>query len=372
MRSRRVGPATFFRLMTEHGSAEAALDALPRMAAEAGLPNYEVCPEGVARAELAAGYRLGAVPIFAGSAADSPLLGDISDRPVMLWALGDPALLRRPSIALVGARNASSVGKRMARSLANDLGEAGFVLASGMARGIDAAAHTAALPTGTIAVLAGGVDVIYPQENKDLYTQIVRNGLILSEHPPGFRPMARHFPARNRIVAGLSRALVVVEAAAKSGSLITARCALDQGREVLAVPGHPFDGRAAGGNLLIRDGAALVRSAADIIEVTGPAPMAQDPRQQAFFAPPQAAAPILPPPTGSPAKPRNLTRKILSLLGAAPVSEDQLSRDLGLPPQALSRQLTTLEILGELTRSAGGLVSRTEPLPVDPPRKPLH
>jgi DNA processing protein len=180
--------------------------------------------------------------------------------------MGDPALLARPMIALVGARNASSLGTRMARRLAEELGEAGYVVVSGLARGIDTAAHHASLATGTVAVMAGGVDIVYPVENAVLAQEIAETGLRLSEQPMHLEPQARHFPRRNRIISGLAKAVVVVEAAAKSGSLITARTALDQGRDVLAVPGHPFDARAGGCNMLIRDGAVLVRSAADVIE----------------------------------------------------------------------------------------------------------
>jgi len=169
----------------------------------------------------------------------------------------------------VGARNASSLGLRMARRLAEGLGAAGQVVVSGLARGIDAAAHEAALATGTVAVMAGGVDVIYPEENADLAAQIAAKGCLVAEHPPGLQPQTRHFPLRNRIISGLSRAVVVVEAAARSGSLITARDAADQGREVLAVPGHPFDARAAGCNMLLRDGATLVRHVGDVTEALG-------------------------------------------------------------------------------------------------------
>nr|WP_245866824.1 DNA-processing protein DprA [Kandeliimicrobium roseum] len=265
LRSRRVGVSTFFRLLRECGSAADALDALPSIARAAGVDDYQPCPAAVAAAELRAG-RLAGARLVAYGAPDYPaaLLG-LSDPPPLLWALGDLALLGRPAVALVGARNASSLGTRMARRLAADLGAAGHVVVSGLARGVDAAAHLGALKTGTIAVMAGGVDVVYPAENAVLAQEIAETGLRLSEQPMGLQPLARHFPRRNRIVSGLSRAVVVVEAAAKSGSLITARDALDQGREVMAVPGHPFDARASGCNMLIRDGALLVRGADDIL-----------------------------------------------------------------------------------------------------------
>ena len=261
-------------------------------------------------------------------------------------------------IALVGARNASSLGTRMARTLAYDLGEAGFVIVSGLARGIDAAAHLAALPHGTIAVQAGGVDVMYPAENAELACDIAKQGLRLSEQPVGLNPTARHFPRRNRIISGLSCATVVVEAAAKSGSLITARDALDQGRDVLAVPGHPFDARAAGCNILIRDGAALVRNAAVNIEALEPL----------HINPPQigtASSTMMPLSSPPASKPRRTLRETASLhmtilqrLGPSPVAEDQLIRDLQIPPADVAPVLVELEIDGKVERSAGGLLSR--------------
>jgi DNA processing protein len=269
VRSRRVGPATYLRLMAEHGHAEAALAALPDIARDAGVDAYAPCPEAVAAAELKAARRLGATLLCLGDAGYPEALSRIPDAPPILWALGDPALLHRPSVAIVGTRNASALGARMTRHLARDLGEAGFVVVSGLARGIDALAHHAALETGTIAVQAGGLDILYPAENAELAGRIGKTGLRLSEMPFGLQPQGRHFPRRNRIVSGLAQAVIVVEAAARSGSLITARCALDQGREVMAVPGHPLDSRASGANILLRDGATLVRSAADVVEALG-------------------------------------------------------------------------------------------------------
>ncbi|MCX7646152.1 MAG: DNA-processing protein DprA, partial [Rhodobacteraceae bacterium] len=265
VRSPRVGPATFFRLTAEHGSVAAALDALPSIARAAGVEDYAPCPASRAAAELAAGRKAGARLLCLGDADYPPLLAEIADPPPLLWALGDTALLGRPAVAIVGARNASSLGLRMAKALARGLGEAGCVTVSGLARGVDAACHLASLETGTVAVVAGGVDVVYPPENAALARDVAARGLILSEQPMGLEPLARHFPRRNRIVAGIARAVVVVEAAAKSGSLITARLALEQGREVMAVPGHPFDARAGGCNQLIRDGAVLVRGAGDVL-----------------------------------------------------------------------------------------------------------
>ncbi len=352
IRSRRVGAVTFHRLVAEHGSALAALEALPGIARAAGVEGYAVCPEEVVAHELRAGKAAGARLLCFGHADYPPALMDLSDAPPVLWAQGDVALLQRPMVALVGARNASSLGMRMTRKLAESLGAAGFVVVSGLARGIDAEAHQAALARGTVAVQAGGVDVIYPTENAELAAQIAASGCRVSEQPMGTEPQARHFPLRNRIVSGLAQAVVVVEAAARSGSLITAKNALDQGREVLAVPGHPFDARAAGCNMLIRDGATLVRGASDVIEALG---------GQAVHEAPLEAAPPLPGPVPARrplAEASALHSMILDRLGPSPLAEDQLIRDLAMPPADIATQLLTLELEGKVLRQAGGLLSR--------------
>ncbi len=356
-RSRRVGPATFHRLMREHGTAGAALVALPDIAAAAGVENYEICPIGVVRAEAARGAKLGAKLLLWGQGAYPAALMDMLDAPPILWALGDLDLLARPAVALVGARNASSLGLRMAKTLAAGLGAAGQVVVSGLARGIDAAAHEAALSAGTIAVQAGGLDVIYPEENSKLTEMIGAQGLRLSEHPFGLQPQARHFPQRNRIVAGLARAVVVVEAAAKSGSLITARDGADLGRDVLAVPGHPFDARAAGCNMLIRDGATLVRSSADVIEALGlPSITATAPKS---VPNPAAVAGVADAPAPRPLREAHaLHAQILSRLGPSPVAEDQLLRDVGIAGAQIGPALVALELDGQIQRHAGGLISR--------------
>ncbi|MGQ3487205.1 DNA-processing protein DprA [Roseovarius pacificus] len=356
LRSRRVGPSTFYRLMGEHGSARAALDALPEVARAAGVEDYNPCPEGVAHAELKAARAVGAHMICVGSDAYPADLQQISDAPPILWAIGDLSVLTRPMVALVGARNASSLGLRMAKGLAADLAGHGHVIVSGLARGIDTAAHSATLDSGTIAVMAGGVDVMYPAENTRLAEDIARTGLRLSEQPMGTVPQARHFPCRNRLISGLSQAVIVVEAAAKSGSLITARTALDQGREVLAVPGHPFDARAAGCNMLIRDGATLVRKAEDVIEAlpdrnaTQTAPEIQ---QEMPLRPPNAPAPD----KRSLRETAALHSQILNRLGPSPLAEDQLIRDLQAPANAVTPALTDLELDGRIRRQPGGLLS---------------
>jgi DNA processing protein len=336
--------------MAEHGTAQNALAALPEVARKAGLDAYEICPPGVIDAELKAAKAASARLLCLGSADYPTALADIPDAPPLLWAIGDTSLLSRDMIALVGARNASSLGTRMARALAQGLGKEGYTIVSGLARGVDTAAHIAALETGTVAVMAGGVDVIYPAENATLARDIAHKGLRLSEQPMGLQPMARHFPRRNRIISGLSRAVVVVEAAAKSGSLITARDALDQGRDVMAVPGHPFDARASGCNLLLRDGARLVRHTEDVIEALSPC----EPTRRVE----QPARRTVPAPERSLRDTAALHADILNRLGPSPMAEDDLIRDLKAPPQLVSPALTALELDGRVIRQAGGLLSR--------------
>lgn len=353
LRSRRVGPSTFFRLLRTHGTIAGAFAALPEIAAQAGVKDYQPCSMEAATQEMDAARKFGAVPLFHGSPSYPKALYDLADAPPFLWAFGNTSLLEKSLIALVGARNASSLGTRMARGLAQELGVNGHVIVSGMARGIDTAAHLAALDSGTVAVFAGGVDVIYPAENADLAKKISAEGLILSEQPMGLQPRSRHFPARNRIISGLSRAVVVVEAAAKSGSLITARNALDQGREVLAVPGHPIDTRAAGCNHLIRDGATLVRSGADVLEAL--APLAPESAQVEMAFSPE------PKPSRSLREVSDLHRQIMDRVSHAPVSEDILIRDLKSPTHQTSSALVDLEVAGRIARTAGGMVTRSSP-----------
>jgi DNA processing protein len=376
LRSRRVGIATFRRLLHEHGSARAALKALPGVARAAGVADYAPCPEGVALAEFRRGMAEGARLVARGEPDYPALLAELPDAPPLLWALGDTSLLRRPAVAVVGARNASSLGLRMARALAHGLGDAGLVVASGLARGIDAEAHRASLATGTIAVMAGGVDHVYPEENAALAAEIAQTGLRVSEHPMGMTPQARHFPERNRIVAGLGRAVVVVEAAERSGSLITARLAAEAGRDVLAVPGHPMDPRAAGCLHLIRDGATLVRGVDDVLEalrdLAGPAsPARDDPWREEADVPPAAWAgtsrpapgpgrapgPRPAPASGASPDDAALRERIVERLGPSPLAEDQLIRDLGLAARAVAPALMDLELEGRVLRQPGGLLA---------------
>ena len=395
IRSHRVGPATFARLMAEHGDAAAALDALPSLARASGVNGYAAFPLEAAEAELEAAEACGAFALCLNDPLYPAELASISDAPPLLWARGNAAALTRPAIAIVGARNASSLGLRMARTLAEGLGRAGYCVASGLARGIDAAAHAAAQPTGTVAVLAGGVDCIYPAENAPLAERILETGLLISEQPMGLEPQARHFPRRNRLISGLSLGVVVVEAAPRSGSLITVRDALEQGREVMAVPGHPFDGRAGGCNILIREGATLVRDASDIVAALGrriDAPPTKKPPQARTTAPvpidavPAADAPPSPHPRSAPSAPQRrctdadsgparagaaatssratdhpqtLSEKILDRLGPSPLAEDQLIRDLAAPAALVAQHLLMLELDGHVRRHPGGLLART-------------
>ncbi|MEB8387494.1 DNA-processing protein DprA [Rhodobacteraceae bacterium KMM 6894] len=356
LRSRRVGVQTFYRLLATHGTAQAALAALPDVARAAGMEKYSICPEAVVIAEMRAARMVDAQLLFITDPLYPDLLREIPDPPPILWAMGDLGVLARPKIAMVGARNASSLGTRMARALASDLSKQGQVVVSGLARGVDTAAHIAALEGGTIAVMAGGVDVMYPVENTGLANDMLRCGLRLSEQPMGTIPQARHFPRRNRIISGLCPAVVIVEAASKSGSLITARNALDQGREVLAVPGHPFDARAAGCNMLIRDGARLVRSAQDVIEALPEArPVLMDQPDLPLEAAQIPESPETP--TRSLRETADLHSQILNRLGPSPLAEDQLIRDLDTPARAVSPALVDLELDGRIRRQPGGLLS---------------
>lgn len=358
IRSRRVGAVTWHRLIAEYGAAAQALTALPEIAKASGVDNYEPCPEGVVLAEMAAGRRAGAQLVAFGSPDYPQDLARINDAPPLLWIKGRKDLLQKPMLAIIGARNASSLGLRMARMLAESLGSQHLIV-SGMARGIDTAAHAAALPTGTIAVLAGGIDVIYPAENQGLAEQIATQGVLISEQPPGTEPQARHFPLRNRIVSGLAQGVIVVEAAIQSGSLITAKLALEQGREVMAVPGHPFDGRAGGCNALIRDGATLIRGAEDVLaalpppHVTHQSP-ARGPHRPAKPAPEPPVQPRKAPITAS----HKLHQQILDRLGPSPIAEDQLIRDIGITAAQMAPEILSLELEGLVQRQPGGLLAR--------------
>ena len=350
-RSRRVGPATFRRLIAEHGDARAALAALPAIAQAAGVAGYAPAEEGAVRKEIAAAKKAGAKLLTLGAPGYPARLTEVSDAPPILWAQGATALAAKRCVAVVGTRNASSLALRMTRLLCRELSEAGVVVVSGLARGVDAVAHAAALEGGTVAVHAGGLDRVYPEENAKLGAEIAAKGLSLSERPFGYAPQGRDFPRRNRIVSGLSLAVIVVEAAARSGSMITASDAADQGREVMAVPGHPLDGRASGCNALLRDGAMLVRGARDVLD-------ALDALTQPDGAKPAGA--VTRPPSGpsDPSEADRLRETVLGLLSPVPVGEDQLLRDLSpekaLLPPYLTALLSELELAGAIARRPGG------------------
>jgi DNA processing protein len=350
-RSRNVGPASFRRLIARYGSAERAVAALPDLAARGGARSYSLCSEAQARREMAAAEAAGARMLVLGRPGYPAMLAHIPDPPPYLWARGRVSLAASAAVGVVGARNASAIGLRMAHSMAAELGEAGWVTVSGLARGVDAAAHEGALtaPAGTIAVVAGGVDVVYPPENADLTARIADQGLILSEAPMGLEPQGRHFPRRNRIISGLSRALVVIEAAQRSGSLLTADFALEQGREVMAIPGAPLDPRAGGGNALIRQGATLVRHAADVVEALEDGMLPSLPQGLAERAPVFARVAM--------GADDALRRDVAQFLGLAPVEEDELLRLTGADLSAVADALLELELAGRLDRQPGGMLA---------------
>ena len=347
IRSDQIGPITFAHLLVRFGSAQAALEAIPDLAAHGGGRAPRLAGVGEVEREIERVAKLGARYLFLGQEAYPSLLAEIEDAPPALIAMGETTLLERQAVAMVGARNASAAACRFARQLALELGDAGTVIVSGLARGIDTAAHDGSIGTGTIAVIAGGIDVVYPPENEARQHAIAERGLLLAEQPPGTEPRARHFPHRNRIIAGLATGTVVVEAAPKSGSLITARHAADYGREVMAVPGSPLDPRAQGCNLLIREGATLVQCAEDVLEAIRPlrlGPLPGRVREDSAPAPSADAD--------------EATRRLVAeLLGPTPVVVDEIVRQSGLAPAIVQIVLLELELAGRLERHAGGKVS---------------
>ncbi|MEK7265207.1 MAG: DNA-processing protein DprA [Pseudomonadota bacterium] len=350
IRTENIGPITFARLLTRFGSARAAIDALPSIASKAGrkLP-LRAAGRGDAEREIERAAKSGARAI-ASCEADYPLaLTDIADAPPIIYVRGHSGLFAKPAIAIIGARNASGVGRKIARALAESLGAHGFVVVSGLARGIDGAAHEAALKSGTIAVVAGGVDVVYPPEHAELTNLIAEQGVVLSEQPPGAEPTARDFPRRNRIISGLSRGVVVVEAATKSGTLITARFALEQGREVFAVPGSPLDPRCQGANRLIRDGATLVQTGDDIIEaLAAQVRMVEEPpRGFLEWAPSD-------PEGASPKEAMRIRDQLKETLSFTPLHRDEILREIDAPASLVIDALVDLVLAGEAEEHSGG------------------
>lgn len=351
IRCENVGPMTFFRLIDRFGSAGAALSALPDLARRGGAREIKIVSRAAAEDEIARTESVGGRVVAWGEPDYPPLLARIEDPPPALAVVGDPSFLSKRAIAVVGARNASIAGKRFAAGLARDLGRAGLLVVSGMARGIDAAAHEGALPTGTVAVLGGGVDVVYPRENAALYDGIRERGALISEVAAGTEPQASHFPRRNRIIAGMCRGVVVVEASPKSGSLITARLAVEQGREVFAVPGAAMDPRARGTNGLIRQGAVLTESAEDVLATLSGAlsdPLA-DPARDTPDPGPEA------PP--SPEALEAARPQILAGLGVSALEVDEIIRNCQFSPAIVATLLLELELAGRLERHPGNRVS---------------
>ncbi|MCO6417433.1 DNA-processing protein DprA [Siccirubricoccus sp. KC 17139] len=356
-RTEGIGPLTFRRLLERHGSAAAALAALPRLAARRGAP-FTPFPEVEARREAEALARLGGRFLHLGEPPYPALLAMQEDAPPVLALLGDPAALSSRAVALVGARNASAAGRRLAEELAGALAQAGLAVVSGLARGVDAAAHLGALRAGrTIACVAGGADMPYPPEHAGLQARILaEGGAVLAEAPLGTAPLARHFPRRNRIVAGLSLGVVVVEAALRSGSLITARLALEAGRELFAVPGSPLDPRCRGSNDLIRQGAHLTEGVEDVLAHLPEAPRAAPILQPKLDWPP--AAEIVEssgPATEGPAD----TDQVVELLGPTPIAVDEVMRRCHLSPSAVQAILLDLELAGRVELLPGNRVART-------------
>ena len=361
IRSAGIGPLTYRQLLARAGSAVAALDLVPAGAPSAGRRVVRLANEDDAEREYAAGRDAGFVLLTLGEPDYPESLAAIADPPPVLWLHGASRLFYERSVAIVGARNASVAGRRMAASLAEELGDEGVVITSGLARGIDGAAHSAALTTGTIAVLAGGVDWIYPPEHEALYRSIAERGLVVSEQPIGMAPRAKHFPKRNRIVSGLSCGVVVVEAAERSGTLITARLAAEQGRDVYAVPGSPLDPRSAGTNKLLQAGAHIVTSADDVLrELPSPTQNFLAERLQRFAPstindPLDDPDPVVFDEQGS----DGLRDRLHDLLGITPIHRDELTQAAEAPASHVAAALTELVLTGDAHEESGGTYVRS-------------
>jgi DNA processing protein len=345
LRTAGIGPVTVRQLIRRFGTPAAAVAAVPDLAHRGGGKAPALCTAGEAEREIARVEKFGGKWLALGQGLYPRLLAELDDAPPLLIAKGDLNLLDPQAVAIVGARNASAAACRFARGLAHDLGEHELVVVSGLARGIDSAAHDGALATGTIGVVAGGIDVCYPPENEERQKALYERGLVLAEMPVGTEPRARHFPYRNRIIAGISSGVVVVEAAPRSGSLITARLAAEAGREVMAVPGSPLDPRAQGCNQLIRDGATLVQNAADVVEAIRP------------FANRVRSAPGSYEPSHEQVDSDDALGVVEELLGPSPVPVDEIIRLSGAVSGAVQMALLELDLAGRLDRHAGNKVS---------------
>jgi DNA processing protein len=367
IRSENVGPVTFRELVAHFGTAERALDALPELSRRGGYRQpIRICPREAAEAELAAAGKIGARALVVGEPGYPQTLAAVDPPPPVIYVKGNVAHLARPMLAIVGARNGSAAGQKLARLFASKVGTAGLVVVSGLARGIDAAAHEAALPTGTVAVLAGGPDNVYPPEHLILQQRIAEEGCLVTENPPGFAPRAQDFPRRNRIVSGLALGVLIVEAARRSGTLVTARMAGEQGREVFAIPGHPLDPRAEGTNGLLKSGATLVTEPDDVLQAL--LPLLREPlrpaRAPGRIAGRQESLPLDEPQD----RPQDQLKPLASLaeadrgrlleaLGPAPTDVDELARATGLSPRAIQIGLLELALAGRLERHGHHLVS---------------
>ncbi len=357
IKSENVGPITFLKLINRYGGATEALAALPELSHRGGLKRpIRICPPEAAEQDLEAAESIGAGFIAYGEPDYPALLRQTDGAPPLICAKGSLELLNEPSIALVGSRNASAVGRKFARTLASAFGKEGFVAVSGLARGIDSAVHEASMETGTIAVVAGGIDIIYPPENGDLHQEIFDKGVVVSEMVPGVRPQARHFPRRNRLISGITLGTVVVEAAMRSGSLITARLAGEQNREVFAVPGSPLDPRAGGTNKLIRDGAVLVTKADDVIDVIRDIKDRQSGESDFFAGQSEDFTEF----QNQDVPDMSVQEQIVSLLSPAPIHIDDLVRESGASIGDIQTVLLELELAGRLERHAGHDSQRRE------------
>jgi len=345
-RSSQVGPVTFASLLKRYDSASAALDAIPELAKKGGAKRVRLADPALVEKELEAAAAIGAQMLMLGAKNYPSNLAVMGSAPPVLWALGLPETATQQTVGIVGARNASALGLKFAETLATDLGRTGWAVASGLARGIDAAAHRGSLATGTVAVLAGGVDVMWPPQNEALYQEIIEKGLVLSERAMGHQGRAPDFPRRNRIVSGLSLGIVVAEGAERSGSLITARFAGEQGREVMAAPGSPLDPRAGGCNRLIREGATLVRGIDDVLEALS-----------SLSFTPRFAEPLFEWADAQGEADDALRHDVRELLGVVPIDTDELIRMTEAPPGLVAHVLLELDLAGRLRREPGGKVA---------------
>lgn len=350
IRTDTIGPITFHQLIKRFGLPSVALGNLPDLALRGGRKKKLVIPsESDASQELDAIQKYGATPLFCFEKNYPAYLKMTTDAPPVIYAKGNLDLLTIKMVGMVGARNASATGQKFAQTLAHDLGKNNITVVSGLARGIDTAAHNGSITTGTIAVIGGGFDNLYPKENKKLFEDIVEKGLVLTEYPMGTEPQARHFPARNRIIAGLSLGIVVIEAALQSGSLITARFALEQGRDVFAVPGSPLDPRCKGTNGLIKQGAIVVEDVEDILNNLSASPKPPEPSKDLFSGKPK---------DGLSDTNTNFTHdSLLQLLSPTPISVDELIRWANVPTSLLLSYMLELEIAGRIQRHPGNQVS---------------